>query len=31
MIVEKNNKSTIKGRRKIPLFVLNCGMMQVLK
>jgi hypothetical protein len=31
MIVERNDKSTTKGKRKIPLFIINCGTIQVLK
>jgi hypothetical protein len=31
MIVERNDGSTIEGGRKIPLFTINCGIMQVLK
>jgi len=27
MIVEKNDGSTTKGGRRIPLFVINCGTM----
>ncbi len=31
MIVKRNNGSTIEGERKITLFVINCGTIQVLK
>jgi hypothetical protein len=31
MIVKRNDKSTIEGKRKIPLFAIYCGRMQVLK
>jgi hypothetical protein len=31
MIVERNDGSTTKGRRKIQLLATNCGIMQMLK
>jgi hypothetical protein len=31
IIVERNDKSTTKGRRRIPLFAINYGTMEVLK
>jgi hypothetical protein len=31
MIVERNNISTIEGGRRIPLFTIHCGTMQMLK
>jgi hypothetical protein len=31
MIVERNDKSTTKGERKITLFAINCGTIQMLK
>jgi hypothetical protein len=31
MIVERNNGPTTKGERKIPLFTITCGTIQVLK
>jgi hypothetical protein len=30
MIVERNDRSTIEGERKIPLFAINCGTVKVL-
>jgi hypothetical protein len=30
MIVKRNNESTIERERKIKLFVINCGTIQVL-
>jgi hypothetical protein len=31
MIIERNDESTIEGERRIPLFVINCGTIQMLK
>jgi hypothetical protein len=30
MIIKRNDKSTLKGERKITLFATNCGTIQVL-
>ncbi len=30
MIVERNNRLTIEGERRIPFIVINCGTIQVL-
>jgi hypothetical protein len=31
MVVEKNDKSTIEGERRLRLIAINCGTIQVLK